>query len=478
MLHGTRGSLDLDAQNRTQVILVHGVDEHLERAVGLGLVLDQRVALAKAAQADAGLEVVHLLQVVHPAGIDDAQHDLGVEFAHQVLAQALGLHVVALLYVSQDIGSQGLIILVGELRRIDVAGELHNPLAQALQVALAIVTVLGAELLHAAVHGVVHDLGDVVGQVLAVQNLIALGVDDLALLVHDVVVLKDALTHGEVDALDLVLGALDGLGDDLVLDGHVVAHVGRDHHLGDAVHLVAAEQAHEVVLERQVELGLARIALTAGAAAQLVVDTTGLMALGADDGQATGGKHALALGLASLLGLGVKLLELLGRHVLHGQALVLQALAHQLVGVAAQQDVGTTAGHVGGDGHGAIATSLGHDMGLAFMVLGVEDLVCDAALGKGGGQLLGALDGDGAHQDRLALGVATLDIVGDGVVLGLNGAVHQVLVVHALHGLVGGDNLDGQLVDLAELGILGKCRAGHAGELVIQTEVVLQGDGG
>ena len=323
-----------------------------------------------------------------------------------------------------------------------------------------------------------HDLGDVVGQVLAVQNLIALGVDDLALLVHDVVVLKDALTHGEVDALDLVLGALDGLGDDLVLDGHVVAHVGRDHHLGDAVHLVAAEQAHEVVLERQVELGLARIALTAGAAAQLVVDTAGLVALGADDGQAAGGKHALALGLASLLGLGVKLLELLGRHILHGQTLVLQALAHQLVGVAAQQDVGTTTGHVSSDGHGAVASGLGNDVGLAFMVLGVEDLVCDAALGKGGGQLLGTLDGDGAHQDRLALGVTSLDIVGDGVVLGLNGAVHQVLVIHALHGLVGRDDFDGQLVDLAELGILGKCSAGHAGELVIQTEVVLQGDGG
>ena len=324
-----------------------------------------------------------------------------------------------------------------------MAGELHNPLAQALQVALAIVTVLGAELLHAAVHGVVHDLGDVVGQVLAVQNLIALGVDDLALLVHDVVVLKDALAHGEVDALDLVLGALDGLGDDLVLDGHVVAHVGGDHHLGDAVHLVAAEQAHEVVLERQVELGLARIALTAGAAAQLVVDTTGLVALGADNGQAAGGKHALALGLAGLLGLGVKLLELLGRHVLHGQALVLKALAHQLVGIATQQDVGTTTGHVSSDGHGTVASGLGNDVSLALVMLGVEDLVRDAALGKGGRQLLGAFDGDGAHQDRLALGVTSLDVVGNGVVLGLDGAVHQVLVVNTLHGLVGGDGLDG-----------------------------------
>ena len=45
-------------------------------------------------------------------------------------------------------------------------------------------------------------------------------------------------------------------------------------------------------------------------------------------------------------------------------------------------------------------------------------------------------------------------------------------------GLLEGDDLDGQLVDLAELGILGKCRAGHAGELVIEPEVVLEGDGG
>ena len=323
-----------------------------------------------------------------------------------------------------------------------------------------------------------HDLGDVVGQVLTVQNLVALGVDNLALLVHHVVVLKNALAHGEVDALDLVLGALDGLGDDLVLDGHVVAHFCRDHHLGDAVHLVATEQAHQIVLERQVELGLARIALTARTATQLIVDTAGLMAFGADDGQTAGRKHALALGLAGLLGLGVKLLELLGRHVLHGQALVLQALAHQLVGVAAQQDVRTTTGHVGGDGHGAVTTGLGNDMSLALVVLCVEDLVRDAALGKGCRQLLGTLDGDGTDQDRLALGVTLLDIIGNGVVLGLNGAVDQVLVIDTLHGLVGGDDLDGQLVDLAELGVLGKRRTGHAGELVIQTEVVLQGDGG
>ena len=46
-----------------------------------------------------------------------------------------------------------------------------------------------------------------------------------------------------------------------------------------------AEQAQKVVLEREVEAGLARVALPTGAAAQLVVDAPRLVALGADDAQ-------------------------------------------------------------------------------------------------------------------------------------------------------------------------------------------------
>ena len=64
------------------------------------------------------------------------------------------------------------------------------------------------------------------------------------------------------------------------------------------VHARAAEQAHKVVFERQVELRGARVALTAGTAAQLVVDTSAFVALGADDAQAAGLQDALLLRLA------------------------------------------------------------------------------------------------------------------------------------------------------------------------------------
>src|SRR5947207_2500913 len=47
------------------------------------------------------------------------------------------------------------------------------------------------------------------GQILVAQNLVALGVDRLALFVDDVVVLDDALADVEVVALDARLGELD-----------------------------------------------------------------------------------------------------------------------------------------------------------------------------------------------------------------------------------------------------------------------------
>ena len=46
------------------------------------------------------------------------------------------------------------------------------------------------------------------------------------------------------------------------------------------------------------------------------------------------------------------------------------------------------------------------------------------------------------------------------------------------HGPVGGDHRHVQVVDLLELGRFGFRRAGHAGQLLVHAEVVLEGDGG
>ena len=95
-----------------------------------------------------------------------------------------------------------------------------------------------------------------------------------------------------------------------------------------------------------------------------------------------------------------------------------------------------------------------------------------------GREVLALLDRHGADEDRLPLGMALGDVVDDGVVLRHLGAVDEVGLVLADHRPVGRDRHDAQLVDRVELGGLGLGRAGHARELVVHAEVVLQGDRG
>ena len=91
---------------------------------------------------------------------------------------------------------------------------------------------------------------------------------------------------------------------------------------------------------------------------------------------------------------------------------------------------------------------------------------------------LGLFDGGGADQHGLLGLVQARDLVGDGEVFFLGGAEDDVGIFHAAHRLVGGDDDDVELVYLVELGGLGLGRAGHAGELLVHAEVVLEGDGG
>ena len=383
-----------------------------------------------------------------------------------------------------------------ELGHVLATGEPLNPPTQAHEVPVLGVLSLGTELLHLAPHGIVGHIIDVAQEVLAVQDLVALLVDDPALLVHHVVVVEHLLAHGEIYLLDLALGTLDGSADQLGLDGYIRRHVVACHHGGNSVHAIAAEEAHEVVLKREVELGLARIALAAGASAQLVVDASALVALGAHYAEATGLEDALPLGLADLPSLpeGLPpfrlarlsgLLPLLGRTKV--ALLLTQHVARELVGVAAEDDVRAAAGHVCRYRDGTLTAGLGDDLGLALMVLGIQDLVpalttfialTDTAFIKDAREPLGALYRDSAHEHRLAPPMALDDVIGDGGELRVHALVDEVGVVLPDHGLVGRDRLHGQFVDLPELAVLRHSRARHARELVVEAEVVLQRDGG
>src|SRR5262249_27070196 len=260
----------------------------------------------------------------------------------------------------------------------------------------------------------------------------ALLVDHLALRVHHVVVLEDVLARDEVLLLDLLLRVLDLLREDRRLHRLVLGDLETLH---DSLDPLAREQTDEVVLAGEVEARLARIALTAGGAAQLVVDAARLVALGSEHVQAAEVDDAVA-----------------------------------------ELDVDASARHVRRNRDGMRLSRVLDDLRLARVLLRVEDVVRNSLSLQQLRHVLGRLDGDGAHEHGLTLLVPLLDVADDRLELPLHGLEDEIVLVPARDRHVCRDLDDVQAVDLDELLLLRLRRTGHPGELLVEAEVVLERD--
>ena len=205
----------------------------------------------------------------------------------------------------------------------------------------------------------------------------------------------------------------------------------------DLVDPVAGEDADQVVLGRQEEARAARVALAAGAAAELVVDAAGLVALGADDVEAAELAHAVA-----------------------------------------ELDVDAAAGHVRRDRDGAALAGVLDDLGLAGVVLGVQHVVRDARAREHPGGIseisteIVPTSTGWPRSWRSAMSSMTARNFASFVL-----KMKSFSSTRGSARCVGIDD-DVELVDLRELVGLGGGRARHARELLVHAEVVLEGDRG
>ncbi len=163
--------------------------------------------------------------------------------------------------------------------------------------------------------------------------------------------------------------------------------------------------------------------------------------------------------------------ELLGDALLH--ALL---LGHEF-GIAAQQDVGSAARHVGSDGDHAFAAGLGDDFRFLLVILGVEHNVLNAFFLQQIRQALGLFDRSGAHQHWLASVIQLLNLVCGRKVFLFLSPIHQVRILNSQHLFIGGNDDHVELVDLPELGRFGVRGACHASQLLVHAEIILEGDG-
>src|SRR5256712_5711279 len=406
-----------------------------EERVSLALVGDERVLLAIAAQVDALAELLHRGEVLDPVDVDRAQEDPPLHHARQLLAE-LGLAPFVRLVdelrdlLSKLVQARG----VGERRRGDLVGAAQHRAERRGEPCA--VPFLGVRRDRVRVdHGrglVVKEADDRLPDVAFLDDLPALVVDDVALVVENVVELERALADVEVAALDLDLRLGDRPGHHPRLDRDGVVEAEPRHEPGDALR---GEDADEVVLERAVEARGARVALAAGTPAELVVDTAGLVALGADDVEAA----------------------------LRDDA-------------GPQEDVDAAAGHVRRERHRAVLSGVRDDECLALVVLRVQDLALDAVSLELLREPLALLHARRADEHRLTLLVALRHLGDDGVPLALLGLVDEVVEVRPDHRLVRRDLRDLELVDLVELLRLGRGGPGHSRELGVPAEVVLDRD--
>src|ERR1035437_2989506 len=114
----------------------------------------------------------------------------------------------------------------------------------------------------------------------------------------------------------------------------------------------------------------------------MIVNTSRVVPLRAEHVQSPEGPHLIPVALRDRLPLGARLL--IGRLVLltSGRKALTSGVTHrESFEVAPENHVDASTGHVRRHRDGALATGLGANLGLAKVLLRVQDLVRDAALG-------------------------------------------------------------------------------------------------
>ena len=459
---GRRVQLHFEMGKRSRHRLAQPGQHGVEECEGFLLVFVQRVLLRISAQADALAQVVQLEQVLLPDLVEKLEQDALLRLAHDVCAPVRGLFRHAPVQRRENAPADFLVRNAFLFRPVpgrEIDGKHTAQLVlEALRIPLLRQRLFRDETMDGVLHDLVAHVHDLVMDIVDLHQVAALFIDDLALVVHHIVEFQQVLADFEVARLDLLLRLFQRLVDPGMDDGLAFLQAQPAQH---PVHALGAENAHQIVFERDEELGGAGVALPPGASAELVVDPPALMALGRQHIEAAGLDHHLLV-----------LLHLL----LNGGCAVLALGADQHFHISAELDVGAAPRHVGGDGHGTRLARLRDNGRFLFVVARIQDLVGDLLALEPLAELFRLLDRDRADQHGLAPRHAVADLGQDGVVLLPRRAIDLVVVVGAHGRQVGGDFYGLQPVDLGELAGFGDRRAGHARELVVEAEIVLEGD--
>ena len=218
-----------------------------------------------------------------------------------------------------------------------------------------------------------------------------------------------------------------------MFDGFIIFHTQFIHNACD---IITAKETHQIIFQRQEEFRGTRVTLTSATTTQLVIDTTAFVTFGTNDVQATKFRYAFA-----------------------------------------QHNVSTTTCHISSNGNCAVLTSMRNNLCFLFVVLSVQNVMRNTTTFKHCRKFFRLCDRGSTYENRSTGFMTSFDFVNCSFVLSKLSFVDNVRSVGTDHRFVGRNNYNAQTIDFLEFLFFSFSSTGHTSQLVVHTEVVLEGDG-
>ena len=374
------------------------VQQRLKKPERLRFEFIQGITLGIAPEADNRSQVIQRQQMFPPMLIDGLEQHLFFDVAHGLGPEigCLFRHVFIrrlIKTLAHDIIINA--IFFGPLHHRHVNAQILDHLAiKRLGIPLIGIGALGHMFIDQIIDHLMAHVGGHVREVGGFHDLAALFKDRLALLVHHIIVFQKVLPNIEIARLDLGLRPFQRLVHPGMDDGFALFHAELLQHL---VEPVRAKDPHQIVFEREEEIRPPGVTLTPGSPAKLIVDPAAFVAFGRQYKQ-TAGFFDLVLVFPD------RGFDLVADHLFRFRIRLVgsfQHLGNQHLGIPAKLNIGAAPGHVGGDGHRPRHTGLGDDLGLLFVIAGVQDTVFDPFGLEHLGQHFGFFNRGCPNQNRL-----------------------------------------------------------------------------
>ena len=309
-------------------------------------------------------------------------------------------------------------------------------------------------------------------EIFPLEYAVAQRIDRFALRIHDIVIFEKIFTDIEVPPFHALLGGFyrsryqTGLNGNI---GLIPAHSKYGHFV---LEFLATKNAQQIVVKRKEKSAHAGIPLTTGTTAQLIVNTARFMAFRPENIQTACGHHFFFFGRA-LFAIFLQKLRI-ARIVF----ITADFQAGHKLGIAAQENVRASPGHVGRDGHRPLTARLRNDLRLTAVVLGIENIVRNAKFCNRPAEDFALFDAHRSHENRLPLFMTFANLRRNGLDFDFFIKVDDVVIIFA-NDVFGRRNTDDvQFVYLLELFRFRVCRAGHSRKFIVHAEVILERDGG